>query len=268
MPDGDAGAAGGPTDRPVAARSRGAPWGPPTLARVTAAPTSDARPHGDARLALRDTWPLGAGMVPLGVAFGLLVTQVGLSWWWAPLFSGLVYAGSLEFLLVGLVVAAAPLTTVALTTLLVNARHVFYALSFPLHRLRGRAARAYGVFALIDEAYALTATRPAASLTSRRIVWTQVQLQAYWVGGSVAGALLGGVLPEPLDGLAFTLTALFVVLALDAVRSAPDLRDPLVALALAVLAAVLLPGQMLLAAMGGFTLYVAVAARRRARAAA
>lgn len=226
------------------------------------------REPGAARLALRDTLPFGAGMVPLGVAFGLLVTQVGLDWWWAPLFSGLVYAGSLEFLLVGLVLASAPLTTVALTTLLVNARHVFYALSFPLHRVRGRLARAYSVFALIDEAYALAAAHAGEALTGRRIVWSQVQLQAYWVGGSLGGALLGGVLPEPLDGLAFTLTTLFLVMALDASRSAPDLRDPLVALGLAVVAAALVPDQMLVAAMGGYAAYLVLGARRRVRASA
>ena len=69
----------------------------------------------------------------------------------------LVYAGSMEFLAVGLVVAVTPLPQLALTTFLVNFRHVFYALSFPLQRVRGRAGRTYSMYALTDEAYALTA---------------------------------------------------------------------------------------------------------------
>jgi 4-azaleucine resistance transporter AzlC len=102
--------------------------------------TSIPRPSGDVRAALADTLPVGAGMVPLGVAFGVLVTQAGLAWWWTPVISGLVFAGSLEFLLLSLVIVAAPLATIALTTLLVNSRHVFYCLTFPLQRVRGRSA--------------------------------------------------------------------------------------------------------------------------------
>ncbi len=49
--------------------------------------TSSASNGSDARLALAETAPLGFGMFPLGIAFGLLVVQCGLAWWWAPLFS-------------------------------------------------------------------------------------------------------------------------------------------------------------------------------------
>ena len=102
--------------------------------------------NGDTRAALTDTLPVGAGMIPLGVAFGILVTQAGLAWWWTPVISGLLFAGSLEFLLLSLMTAGAPLATIALTTLLVNSRHVVYCLTFPLHRVRGRLGTA--LFAL------------------------------------------------------------------------------------------------------------------------
>jgi predicted branched-subunit amino acid permease len=71
-------------------------------------------------------------MFLLGTSFGLLVVGSGLSWWWAPVFSAVVFAGSAEFLLVSLAVAGAPLLAIAVTTVLVNGRHVFYGLSFPL----------------------------------------------------------------------------------------------------------------------------------------
>jgi predicted branched-subunit amino acid permease len=70
----------------------------------------------------------------------------------------LIYGGSFEFLLIGMVTAAAPLASIAVVAFLVQARHVFYALSFPLQRVRGRLARTYSTFALTDEAYALTST--------------------------------------------------------------------------------------------------------------
>ena len=208
--------------------------------------------------AFLDTVSVGIGMFPLGVAFGLLVVQSGLGWWWALVFSVFVYAGSMEFLAVGLVVAVVPLPQIALTTFLVNFRHVFYALSFPLHRVRGRAGRTYSVYALTDEAYALTAARPGVPLSGARILWLQAFCQAYWLAGSVAGALLGSWLAIDLIGLAFTLTALFVVLAMDAVRVEGDLSTPVLAFLCALVALVVSPGQMLLVAMSLFVAALAV----------
>jgi 4-azaleucine resistance transporter AzlC len=202
-----------------------------------------------------DTVSVGVGMFPLGAAFGLLVVQSGLDWWWALIFSLLVYAGSMEFLAVALVVVVTPLPQLALTTLLVNFRHVFYALSFPLSRVRGRAGKAYSMYALTDEAYALTAGRPGVRLSSARILWLQLFCQGYWVAGSVAGALLGSWLAVELIGLAFTLTALFVVLAMDAVRVERDLPSPVLAFCCALLALVVAPRQMLIV---GMSLFVAI----------
>jgi 4-azaleucine resistance transporter AzlC len=202
-----------------------------------------------------DTISVGVGMFPLGAAFGLVVVQAGLDWWWALIFSILVYAGSMEFLAVVLVVVVTPLPQLALTTFLVNFRHVFYALSFPLHRVRGRAGKTYSMYALTDESYALTAGRPGVPLSSARILWLQLFCQCYWVAGSVAGALLGSWLAIELIGLAFTLTALFVVLALDALRVERDLPSPVLAFCCALLALLVAPGQMLVV---GMSLFVAV----------
>ncbi|MFJ9854796.1 AzlC family ABC transporter permease [Streptomyces sp. NPDC101150] len=192
-------------------------------------------------------------LFPLGIALGVLVVHAGLAWWWATAFTAVVYAGSLEFLLVGLVVAATPLAQVALTAFLVNFRHVFYALSFPLHQVKGRFGRAYSTFALTDEAYALTTGQAARSWSGRRIVWLQVLCQLYWVAGATAGALFGAVVPARLAGLDFALTALFVVLAVDAYRARRDLPTPVLALVCALVARFVVPGQMLLAALGLFT---------------
>ena len=209
--------------------------------------------HGPAfAAAFVDTISVGVGMFPLGAAFGLLVVQSGLDWWWAFIFSVLVYAGSMEFLAVGLVVVVTPLPQLALTTFLVNFRHVFYALSFPLHSVRGRAGKAYSMYALTDEAYALTAGRPGVPLSSARILWLQFFCQAYWVAGSVAGALLGSWLAVDLLGLTFTLTALFVVLAMEAIRVERDLPGPVLALVCALLALLAAPGSMLIIGMSLF----------------
>ena len=199
-----------------------------------------------------DVAGVGAGMFLLGTSFGLLVVGSGLAWWWAPVFSTVVYAGSLEFLLVALAVVGTPLAAVAVTTLLVNGRHVFYGLSFPLHRVRGRLARAYAVFALVDEAYALTTARPAETFSSARIVWSQALLQLSWVGGGVVGALAGARFSLHVPALGFLFTALFVVLATEATVSGRGAAGPLLAVACALVARLVAPGEMLLVAMALF----------------
>ncbi|MCX0270404.1 AzlC family ABC transporter permease [Nocardia zapadnayensis] len=207
----------------------------------------------DLRAALADSGSVGLALFPLGLALGVLVVHSQLAWWWAPVFAGVVYAGSLEFLLIGLVTAATPLAQVALTAFLVNFRHVFYALSFPLHRVRGRWARGYATFALTDEAYALTTGASAREWSGRRILWLQVLCQGYWVAGATIGAGGAALLPVRLDGLDFALTALFVVLAVDGYRTERDIPVPVTALVCALVARLLLPGQMLPVALGLFT---------------
>ncbi|GAA4910120.1 AzlC family ABC transporter permease [Streptomyces coeruleoprunus] len=210
--------------------------------------------RSDARAALKDSASVGLGFLPLGLAFGALVTQSGLDWWWAGLSAALIYGGSFEFLLIGMVTAVAPLASIAVTAFMVNVRHVFYALSFPLHRVRGRLGKAYGTFALTDEAYALTAGAQARSWPGRRILWLQLFLHLYWAGSAVAGALLGSLIPAGVTGLDFALTALFTVLALDALRDLRgDLPTPVLALLSAVAARLLFPDRLLLAAFVLFT---------------
>lgn len=212
-----------------------------------------ASARGDFLGALRDSSSVGLAMVPLGIAFGLLAVHSGLDWWWATAFTALIYAGSLEFLLIGLVVAVAPLAQVAVTAFLVNFRHVFYALSFPLHRVRSRMGKAYSTFALTDEAYALTTGPGAQDWGGRRIVWLQVLLQCYWVAGGTAGALFGALVPFRLEGLDFALTALFVVLAIDAYRARRGIPVPALAMICGLVSMLLFPDQMLLVALGLFT---------------
>jgi 4-azaleucine resistance transporter AzlC len=204
-------------------------------------------------------------MFLLGVTFGLVVVHAGLAWWWTPLFSGLIFGGSLEFLLVVMVTAAAPLAAIALTSLLVQGRHLFYALSFPLHRVTGRLRRTYAMFALIDEAYALTTTRPAGQLTSTRILAMQILMHGSWVSGGVAGALAGTTLHLHVPALDFVFTALFVVLATEASLTGRSLTDPLLALACALVARVAAPGQMLLLAMGMYCALLLVLRPRTSR---
>ena len=124
--------------------------------------TLDPAEHSN-REVLRLAAPIGLAFIPLGMALGLLIVHAGLAWWWAPVFAAVIYAGSLEFLMVGLAATAAPVAAVALTTFIVNSRHVFYALSFPLDRVRGVGAKLYSTYVLSDEAYAVAVSAEARS---------------------------------------------------------------------------------------------------------
>ncbi|WMY78787.1 AzlC family ABC transporter permease [Citricoccus sp. I39-566] len=206
---------------------------------------------------IRLSLPAGLGMFPLGVAFGILVIQYGLPWWMAPALSIAVYAGSVELLLVGLIAAATPLATIALTTLLVNFRHVFYAFTFPLHVVRNPLARAYSVYALTDESYAITAANPR-GWTSPRLLATQLAFQCYWVFGGLAGVLFASALPGTVEGLEFALVALFITLTLDACRTRKQVPSLVMALGCFAAAHILLPEQSLFVAMMLFVVALAV----------
>ncbi|WP_327581716.1 AzlC family ABC transporter permease [Nonomuraea sp. NBC_00507] len=126
----------------------------------------------------------------------------GLPWWLAPALSLAAFAGSLELLLVGMMATATPLAAVALTVLVVNFRHVFYAFSFPLHVVKSPLAKAYAVYAMIDEAYAVNASLPEAQRSAPRLLAMQVACETYWVGGGLVGVAM------------FTALLLFVALLL------------------------------------------------------
>ncbi|KAA9393494.1 branched-chain amino acid ABC transporter permease [Kocuria coralli] len=200
----------------------------------------------------RIVFPACAAVVPLGLALGVLVVQSGLAWWWAPVLAAVVFAGSMEFLLVGLLAAAAPLAQIAVSTLLVNFRHVFYALSFPLHRVTGGGWKAYSTFALTDEAYALTATPESVRWSRARIISIQAFFHLVWVSCVLAGAGLGMLIPPQIVGLDFAVTALFVVLGIEAYKVRRSLPVPALALGCAILAVLISRENMLLIAMGLF----------------
>ncbi len=193
----------------------------------------------------------------LGIGLGVVVSSNGLPWWLAPLLSGAVYAGSVEFLLAGMLAVSAPLSAVAMTTLLVNSRHLFYGLAFPLQQVRG-LARLYSIFALTDEAFALTAPRDPRELGHGWILLTQLGLQLSWMGGSLTGAIIGATLLQDIRGLDFILTALFIALAMDAYRHRPDRTTVLAAGCVGIFAAALAGNSILVVAMALFTVWMLV----------
>lgn len=228
---------------------------PPSASPLTAAESPRSE---QVRAGLVDSLGVGIGIFPLGIALGMLVVQAGLPWWLAPALSIGVFAGSVELLLVSMLASAAPLLTIAVTVFALNFRHVFYAFSFPLSRVRQGLPRAYSVYALIDEAYATYALLPPERLASARIVTGQLAMQAYWVGGGLVGAAIASALPEPIEGFEFALYALFIVMTLDAARSRRAIPSIVLAGLAMTVAILLTPGSALLVGLALFTALLVV----------
>ena len=206
--------------------------------------------------ALRDTYVVGLGYVPLGFAFGVFAVTQGFPMWLAVVSSIVIYAGSMEFTAVGLILSGVSLPQIAITTFFVNFRHLFYGLSFPLHRIRSVPGRLYGVHALTDEAYALLAPKPAGTLSGVQVLTTEALCQFYWVVGVGGGALVGNLLTFDTRFLGFALTALFVTLAVDAYKQNHQWGIGLAAFGCAVFGVFLARGQMLVIALGLFTVLI------------
>lgn len=163
--------------------------------------------------AFRLTLPILMGYVPLGMAFALTWTQQGLPWWAAIVASIVLYAGSMQFLLVGLLAAGVDLTAVLLATLAVNLRHIFYGLSFPSAAFQGRRlALGYAMFALTDEGYSVT-TQISKTADWRLITQVLLLCHSYWILGTLLGVIAAWLIPPQIIGFDFALAALFTVLA-------------------------------------------------------
>ena len=164
--------------------------------------------------ALKLTIPVMCGYLFLGTAFGATLAQAGFGPAWALMMSGLVYAGSLQFVMVPLMASGAALGTVALTALMVNARHLFYGVSYIERFRRMGWLRPYMIFSLTDETYSVFCGLEGEQSDG---VMLRVALydQLYWVAGSVAGALLAQQLPFDLTGIDFSMTALFIVICVE-----------------------------------------------------
>jgi len=189
--------------------------------------------------------PVAMGYVPLGMVFGFLFVQAGAVWWLAVVASVLVFAGAAQFMMVPMLAAGLPVAAIALATLVVNLRHIFYGLSL-LDKLPHQPwARWYLVFALTDETYSVLTTLPAGT-TTRQMVAVALLNQGWWVLGTLLGALIGTRAQVPLVGLDFALAALFAVLAVEQWRSAHTALPLWVALGSYALAQALMPQQALL----------------------
>ena len=183
------------------------------------------------------TVPVMAGYLVLGMGFGIVLQSKGYGILWSLAMSVFIYAGSMQYLAVDLLAGGVSLITAALTTLMVNARHLFYGVSMiDKYKDTGRR-KPYLIFALTDETYSLNCGALPEGVEDPGKYYFLVSLldQCYWVLGSAVGSLLGQVLPFSTEGIDFALTALFVTVFVEQWRSTRDHIPAILGVACAVL---------------------------------
>jgi len=192
--------------------------------------------------ALKTTLPVLFGYIPMGMAFGLLLADQGYAWYWATVMGLFIFAGAAQFMAVGLLAAHAGMFEVAMTTLLLNSRHVFYGLSL-IHNLKAKGwQRLYVIFGLTDETYSLLTAHHASRSEKDQTMDDEGRFQfiitalnhSYWVTGCTLGALLGSIITFDTTGLDFTLPALFMVLVIEQYKATRKLFPFAIALVCAV----------------------------------
>ena len=155
-----------------------------------------------------------AGYVVLGIGFGIVLRDAGYGVLWAFAMSAFIYAGSMQYVGVSLLTGGASILTTALTTFMVNARHLFYSISMVDRYKDAGKYKPYMIFALTDETYSLLSDGEdpfgdEEALNMYRF-WVSLFDQSYWVTGCVLGSLLGAVIPFSAKGIEFSMTALFI----------------------------------------------------------
>lgn len=171
--------------------------------------------------AVKNTYAIGISWIPVALAFGLIVRESGAPFYWAGLSGLFCPAGSVQMLVVSLVMSNAAWLTMLVSVAALAFRHLFYGLSF-LERFRKfGSARHYMIYMLCDELYSVyCAIDVPAELDEKQVhLACAIVLQFYWVALSTLAALLGAVIPFDLTGVEFALTALFAVILIEMILS-------------------------------------------------
>lgn len=163
------------------------------------------------------TLPIMAGFLFLGMTYGIFMKVSGFPLAYSLLASTAIFAGSMQFVLVNLLLGAFDPLQAIIMTLMVNARHIFYGISM-LEKYRGTGLKKlYLIFGLCDETFSINCTVDPPDGTDRNLFMLFVTLlnQCYWVIGTLLGGLFGMLITFNTEGLDFCMTAMFVVIFIE-----------------------------------------------------
>lgn len=214
-------------------------------------------PHSRTRLllGLKGAVPIAMGYVPIGLAMGVLAARAGLSPLEIGAMSVLVYAGASQFIGVGMLAAGFGPLAIALTTLLVNLRHVLMSAALSPYMSRIRRGVAAGLaFFITDESFAVSVGvfRERGRADVAYMVGLYGTAYASWVLATVGGAMLGGAFAVPdAFALDFALPAMFIGLLAGQLREKTAVATAVAAAVIAVAGAPLLGGWTVMVASVG-----------------
>ena len=167
--------------------------------------------------AFKLTLPVMFGYLVMGSAFGIIIHTKGYNFIWAFVISLTCYSGSMQFVLADLLGAAAALPSVALMTLAVQIRHIFYGLSLVDSYKKCGKKRFLMMQQLTDETYSLQCSLAVPDgMDEGRLRFAVSMLDhLYWMTGCTLGAVAGALIPFDFEGADFAMTALFVVILVE-----------------------------------------------------
>lgn len=163
------------------------------------------------------TIPIFAGFWFLGLTYGIYMNVSGFSFWYPMLMSLTIFAGSVEFVAVNILLGAFnPIQALAMTVM-INARHLFYGLSM-LDKYRGTGfKKLYLIFGMCDESFSINYTADIPKDVDRG--WFMFFVTAlnhlYWFTGATLGGIFGSLINFSTEGLEFVMTAMFAVIFLE-----------------------------------------------------
>lgn len=183
----------------------------------------------------RDTLPMMVGAAPFGMIFGALVASGPLAAWQGQLMSLSVFAGSSQFIAVGLVAGHAGLLVIWLTTFIVNLRHMLYAATLlpRVARLPARWRWTLG-FLMTDETFAVMngyySKHSDAPLGHWYFLGSGLAMYGNWQLWTLAGLLFGAAFPQLQSlGLDFAMVATFIAIVVPQLNRIPHLGAALAA---------------------------------------
>lgn len=190
----------------------------------------------------RDTFPLLVGAFPFGLIYGALAVTSGLSPAAAAAMSLFVFAGSAQFIGVGLVAVGTPIAIIVLTTFIVNARHILYSATLAPHLKKVSTTWLLPLgFWLTDESFVVAAKGFPERKTPEEKKWyllgSEVAMYSNWQLVTWIGILAGQAIADPSSwGLDFALVVTFIGMVVPMIKGRPELISVIVAGSTAALA--------------------------------
>lgn len=162
--------------------------------------------------------PILSGFLFLGMAYGVYMRTLGFTAVYPILMAMFIFAGSVEFIMASVLLAAFNPVSVLLLIGMISARQIFYGISMldKFKDIKG-FQRFYLISAMTDESFAINYSAKLGDNIDK--TWFMLLITAflhlYWVLGAALGAVLSDVLPFDLKGSEFAMTALFLVIFME-----------------------------------------------------